>query len=165
MNATNKERIEIRRLQSVAEAELCARLMVESEPWITLGRTYEAALKIMRDPLREVYLACIKSEIVGFAILLMQGALVGYIQTIYVAPEWRNRRVGSSLIAFAEQRILGETPNVFLTVSSFNKDAQRLYRRLGYQVVGTLTNYIVAGHSEILMRKTLGPLAEFKRKA
>jgi ribosomal-protein-alanine N-acetyltransferase len=50
---------------------------------------------------------------------------------------------------------------VFMCVSSFNDGARRLYQRLGYQVVGELTDYIVRGHSEILLRKTSGPLATF----
>ena len=48
---------------------------------------------------------------------------------------------------------------MFMCVSSFNQDARRLYERLGYHEVGELTNYIVEGHSEILLRKTRGPLA------
>lgn len=59
--------------------------------------------------------------------------------------------------------ILRESPNVFMCVSSFNQDARRLYQRLGYQVVGELTDYIVRGHSEILLRKTVGPVATFIR--
>jgi ribosomal protein S18 acetylase RimI-like enzyme len=49
-----------------------------------------------------------------------------------------------------------------MCVSSFNRDARRLYERLGYQVIGELTDYIVQGHSEILLRKSLGPLAGFR---
>jgi ribosomal protein S18 acetylase RimI-like enzyme len=45
-------------------------------------------------------------------------------------------------------------------VSSFNHGARRLYERLGYHVVGELTDYIVEGYSEILLRKTRGPLTE-----
>jgi ribosomal protein S18 acetylase RimI-like enzyme len=52
-----------------------------------------------------------------------------------------------------------QTANVFMCVSSFNIEAKRLYIRLGYEVVGELRDYIVAGHSEILLRKTIGPLA------
>lgn len=44
-----------------------------------------------------------------------------------------------------------------MCVSSFNADAQRLYARLGYEVVGTLRSYIVAEHDELLLRKTTGP--------
>jgi ribosomal protein S18 acetylase RimI-like enzyme len=51
-----------------------------------------------------------------------------------------------------------------MCVSSFNKKAQKLYRRLGYEKVGVLKNFIVNGHDEILLRKTMGPLANFKFK-
>ena len=51
-----------------------------------------------------------------------------------------------------------------MCVSSFNQDAQRLYLRLGYELVGELKNYIVAGYSESLLRKTIAPLIEFKPK-
>ena len=38
------------------------------------------------------------------------------------------------------------------------------YWRLGYDVVGELHDYIVAGHAEILLRKTIAPLNGFKKK-
>lgn len=146
-----------------AEARTCARLMATSEPWVTLGRGFEASLRGVQDPTREVYLARDGEEIVGFVILCMTGAFVGYVQTICIHPDRRGQGLGSRLLAFAEERILDESPNVFMCVSSFNHDAQRLYQRLGYQVVGELTDYIVQGHSEILLRKTLGPLTAFSR--
>lgn len=137
--------------------------MVGSEPWITLRRSYDAALQILTDPSKEHYLARVDGEMAGFVILVMQGAFVGYIQTVFVAEEWRNKGIGRHLLAFAEARIFKEAPNVFMCVSSFNKDAQRLYERLGYQVVGELKDYVVSGHSEILLRKSIAPLAEFQR--
>ncbi|HEX4802900.1 MAG TPA: GNAT family N-acetyltransferase, partial [Myxococcaceae bacterium] len=70
----------------------------------------------------------------------------------------RGQGIGSRLIEFAEARILAETANVFMCVSSFNNEAKRLYLRLGYEIVGELRDYIIAGHSEILLRKTTGPL-------
>jgi len=155
--------VEIRKLHRVDEAHECAQLMAHSEPWITLRRTYDDSMKMLTDPSREVYLAVVKEEIVGFIILQMSGASIGYIQTVGVMPEWRNKGIGSRLTKFAEDRILSETPNVFLCVSSFNKKAQQLYKRLGYEIVGELKDYIVSGHSEILLRKTIAPLTEFKR--
>jgi ribosomal protein S18 acetylase RimI-like enzyme len=150
--------LEITRLTTDAEAEACARLMAESEPWLTLGRSYQASLGIVRDPNREVYIARDEDGVAGFLILCMTGAFVGYIQTIAIQPDRRGQGLGSRLIDFAERRILAESPNVFMCVSSFNHDARRLYERLGYHVVGELTDYIVQGHSEILLRKTTGPL-------
>jgi [ribosomal protein S18]-alanine N-acetyltransferase len=105
-----------------------------------------------------------ESGLAGFLILCMTGAFVGYIQTICIAPTRRGQGLGSRLVEFAEQRILQVSPNVFMCVSSFNLDAKRLYERLGYKVVGELTDYIVRGHSEFLLRKTLGPLTGFSSK-
>jgi ribosomal-protein-alanine N-acetyltransferase len=155
----------IARLEAESEAQACARLMASSEPWLTLGRTYEASLAIVQDPTREIYVARDAGELAGFLILCLTGAFVGYIQTVLVHPNWRGQGLGSRLVEFAEQRILSEFPNVFMCVSSFNRDARRLYERLGYTAVGELTDYIVKGHSEILLRKTLGPLTGFSPKA
>jgi [ribosomal protein S18]-alanine N-acetyltransferase len=151
------------RMQTDADARACAQLMATSEPWLTLGREFEASLRIVQDPTREVYLAWDGDEIAGFVILCMTGAFVGYIQTVCIHPDRRGQGLGSRLVAFAEERILRESPNIFMCVSSFNEGAKRLYQRLGYQVVGELTDYIVRGHSEILLRKTVGPLATFTR--
>lgn len=156
--------IEINRLQQSSDAQWCAHLMSSSEPWITLGRTYDESLKIISDPAKEVYLATMEGRLAGFVIINMQGAFIGYIQTICIAHESRGKGIGSALVSFAEERILGETPNVFLCVSSFNSDARRLYERLGYTVIGELNDYIVTGYSEILMRKSTGPLKDFKKK-
>ena len=137
--------------------------MANSEPWITLGRTYEESLQIITDPSKEVYLARLERELSGFIILNMKGAFIGYIQTICIDPKWRSKGLGTSLLRFAEERIFSEIPNVFLCVSSFNPEAKRLYEREGYETIGELRDYILRGYSEILMRKTRGPLKEFGR--
>jgi ribosomal-protein-alanine N-acetyltransferase len=154
--------LEIRELTTDEEARACATLMANSEPWLTLGRSCDDSFGIMTDPEREVYVAREGGEIVGFAVLQMRGAFVGYIQSVGVGPGARGRGIGSAIVRFAEERIFRESPNVFLCVSSFNERALRLYLRLGYEVVGELTDYIVSGHSEILLRKSTGPLSGFK---
>ena len=158
----NPTQVKIRKLQNSSEAETCAGMMSASEPWVTLGRDYDTSLKIITDPNREIYLALTGEEIAGFTILIMHGALVGYIQSICVAPEWRNKGIGSQLMAFAETRIFSESPNAFIMVSSFNPDAKRLYQQLGFEPIGELKDYIIPGHSEYLLRKSIAPLTEFK---
>jgi ribosomal protein S18 acetylase RimI-like enzyme len=132
--------------------------MANSEPWLTLRRGHVESLTLLRDPEREVWVAWREGERVGFVILVLKGAFVGYLQTVCVAPELRGGGLGRALVAFAEQRIFREFPNVFLCVSSFNPRARALYERLGYETVGSLRDFVVAGHDEILMRKTRGPL-------
>ena len=149
--------LSIRFFVEAEDLEPCARMMCSSEPWITLGRDYDASAAALRDASRERYVALSGGNLAGFLILNMAGAFAGYIQTICVAPKFRGRRIGTRLVGFAEERIFRDSPNVFLCVSSFNAGARRLYERLGYAVVGELEDYVVAGHSEILMRKSLGP--------
>ena len=135
--------------------------MADSEPWLTLGRSFETSLRLVRDPSREVFVARDERGVAGFLILCMTGAFVGHIQTVCIDPRRQNQGLGSKLMQFAEQRILKDSPNIFMCVSSFNGGARRLYERLGYKVVGELTDYIVQGHSEILLRKTVGPLTGY----
>jgi len=146
------------------EIDACARMMSGSEPWITLGRDYAASRAILEDRSKERYVGREGNEVAGFLILNMAGAFVGYIQTVCVAAEKRGRGIGERLVKFAEERIFRDSPNVFLCVSSFNSGARRLYERLGYNVVGELSDYIVAGYGEILMRKTLGPVSGFRKR-
>ncbi|UCD20428.1 MAG: GNAT family N-acetyltransferase [candidate division WOR-3 bacterium] len=139
----------------------CAELMSISEPWNTLRRTYDDAVKIITDEASEVHLAIRGDEMIGFAIIKMQGSFVGYIQSIVVKSMHRGQGIGTRFMEYLERRIFSEQPNVFICVSSFNQDARRLYERLGYEAIGELRDYIVKGHSEILLRKTVAPLSEF----
>ncbi|MBX3737012.1 MAG: GNAT family N-acetyltransferase [Candidatus Didemnitutus sp.] len=134
--------------------------MAASEPWLTLGRGRADALKLLRNRRKQCFIVRSGGERAGFLVLDLNGPLGGYIQTIGVAPEMRGRGIGGAALAWAEARIFKKHRNVLLCVSSFNRGAQRLYRRAGYAVVGRLRDYVVAGHDEILLRKTLGPLSQ-----
>ena len=148
----------IRRLETREEAEACARMMAGTDPWITLRLGYDACLRVALDETREQYVAHDGDRLAGILILNLKGSFVGYIQTVCAAPEYRGKGVGTALVAFAEERIFRDCRNVFICVSDFNPGARRLYERLGYRLVGELTDYLVAGHSELLLRKTRGPL-------
>jgi len=150
--------LSIRPLATQAEAEACARMLSGTDPWITLGLGYEACLRVVRDEAKERYVAYRGERLAGVLVLNLKGAFVGYIQTVCAAPEARGTGVGTALVAFAEERIFREHRNVFICVSDFNPGARRLYERLGFRLVGELTNYLVAGRSELLLRKTRGPL-------
>ena len=140
-------------------------MMASSEPWKTLGRSYDACLARMQDESKERYVAVGEDgRALGFIVLNMQGAFVGYIQTVCVAEEVRGEGLGARLVRFAEERIHRDSPNVFLCVSSFNHEARRLYERLGYKMIGALGDYVVRDHSELLLRKTTGPIADFLAK-
>lgn len=134
-------------------------VMANSEPWLTLGRDYADAMRLLKNPAKQCVLVRSGGERAGFLVLDLNGPLGGYIQTIGVAPEMRGRGIGTAALHWAERYIFKKHRNVLMCVSSFNRDAQRLYKRLGYETIGRLCDYVVAGHDEILLRKTLGPLS------
>ena len=157
MNAVSQRDWEIRALANDSEASHCASAMAASDPWLTLGIPAEALFRHLTDRTREVFVVGQEGRVAGSLILNLNGPLKGYIQSIFVFREFQNQGLGARIVEFAEQRIFRECPNAFLCVSSFNEKAQRWYHRLGYEKVGELTDYLVAGHSEIILRKTRGP--------
>jgi ribosomal-protein-alanine N-acetyltransferase len=141
----------------------CALLMSQSEPWITLKRDLDSCKEAMRVNCKEVYLATGgDGNLLGFIVLQMAGVFKGYVQSIFVSPEARGTGLGTGLIRFAEERIFSISPNVFMLVSTFNERAAQLYFRLGYEKIGTLKNFVIEGHDEFLLRKTIGSLNNFE---
>jgi len=153
--------VEVRGAQTDDEKLACAHIMATSEPWITLGRTFDRCLATLHDDALERYVAVEDGDVVGFVLLTMRGTFTGYIKSIAVRDGLRSRGLGAQLMTFAEQRIFRESPNVFICVSSFNARAKAFYERLGYEAVGPLRDFIVRGSDEILLRKTIGPLTGF----
>lgn len=135
----------------------CARMMTDTDPWITLGMDYEQCRVAFTGICKEVYIAQNSSQIVGFVILQTCGTFSGYIQTICVDGKYRGMGYGNRLLQFCEKRILKFSPNVFICVSSFNTGALNLYYRFGFKLVGEMENFVKQGFSELLLRKTVGP--------
>ena len=102
-----------------------------------------------------------KDKIAGAVEIDMRGTFAGYVQIMFVREKYRGKNLGGALLDFAEDRIFKESPNAFLLVSSFNKNAIKFYEHKGFTAVGELKNFVVSGRSEILMRKYIAPIDEF----
>lgn len=152
------EMINIALTTDPADFTVCAHMMFLSDPWITLGIDYNHCLKAFEGSEKEIYVVEIEQEIAGFVILQMGGTFKGYIQTICIDEAYRGRGLGKKLLQFCEERILEISPNIFICVSSFNKGAIRLYEEFGFKLVGELDNFVKKGFTELLLRKTAGPL-------
>jgi ribosomal protein S18 acetylase RimI-like enzyme len=156
----------IRRITDTEDQNWCAELMASSEPWISLKRTYEDGQALMRvtEGGMEAYLAKIGNERLGFVVIKMAGAFVGYIQIVAVAAQSRGMGIGNVLLDFVEARIFEQSPNAFICVSDFNEKARKLYESRGYQLLGKLENYLENGFTELLLRKTIGSINDFRAK-
>jgi len=76
-----------------------------------------------------------------------------YLDTLAVAPQQRGRGIGAALLqALPEVALANGKNRIGLNVDEANSGARRLYRRLGYQTVGTRQ---LSGHRYEHMQKTL----------
>ena len=162
----SSEVISISRITDSEDQNWCAELMAHSEPWISLKRTYEDGQALMRvtEGGMEAYMSRLGKERLGFIVIKMTGAFVGYIQIVAVAESSRGMGIGNKMLDFVEKRIFEVSPNVFICVSDFNEKARKLYENRGYQLLGKLENYLEKGFTELLLRKTIGSINDFKAK-
>lgn len=138
------------------EKELAARLLSETEPWITLRISYEQCHRNCFDPEFQVYIAYTDGIPSGIILIDPRG-LAGspYIKSVAAFPEFRGKGVGKLLLEHAEMLFRGKAKYLFLCVSTFNKRAQKFYLENGFTPVGELKDYIIEGAGEILMHKRL----------
>lgn len=146
------------------DVSVCAMMMAETDPWITLEMNYELCLKAFEGPSKEIYVIAQNDEIAGFVILQTGGIFKGYIQTLCIGEAYRGKGLGKKLLQFCEERILKISPNIFICVSSFNKGAIKLYYEFGFKLVGELNDFVKEGFTELLLRKTFGPIVGYKIK-
>lgn len=148
----------IERTTKQADFDYCALLMAKSDPWITLEMDFDSCKQAFEGRLKEVYSIKHKAEIAGFVILQVDGTFKGYIQTICISKDFRGKGLGKKLLNFCEERILRISPNIFICVSSFNTKALELYLDFGFEIIGELKHFVKEGFTEILLRKTFGPI-------
>jgi ribosomal protein S18 acetylase RimI-like enzyme len=141
---------------------ICAAMMMQNDPWIRLGMDYAHCLKAFDGDFKEIFVLKKGDAIIGFVVMQIQGTFKGYIQTICIDAANRGGGLGTKLLQFCEDRILQYSPNIFICVSSFNKGAIQLYYKLGYQLVGELKDFVKKGSMELLLRKTVGGLADYR---
>jgi len=146
-----------------ADVERCVAIMLELPLWQRYGTTAGDARGLFADALVGAARARVAEDggrVVGFVVYSVRGTFdhSGYVRAVGVAKESQGRGVGGSLMEAAERDILSIGPNVFLLVSAENTGASRFYERRGYRRIGKIPDYVRAGITEILYRKTAGPI-------
>lgn len=142
--------------------EDCRRLLLENEPWKTLGFTATDVERIAASTREGEAVAARRDGVVVGLALSTAGVLIGnYLRLLVVAPEHRGIGIGRQLLSEFEKHTFARLPNAYLCVSDFNTRAREFYRRAGYREVGELADLIVTGRSEILMRKSQGAWRQF----
>jgi ribosomal-protein-alanine N-acetyltransferase len=96
-------------------------------------------------------------RIAGFLVAQANRRGVGHILTIDVPVASRRLRVGSKLLAAAEDRLRAASCNtVVLETAVDNADALAFYKRHDYSVVNTMPRYYSNGVDAFVLEKELG---------
>ena len=111
----------------------------------------------MQSPIDTVMLvariqsAVSKYEIAGFIVArLIAGEL--HVNNVAVRPEFRGRRIGSTLLQTTLRLAQGRSATIAqLEVRSGNEAAQKLYKRCGFEVVGRRRDYYRAPTEDALL--------------
>ncbi|WP_236660226.1 GNAT family N-acetyltransferase [Isachenkonia alkalipeptolytica] len=142
---------------SPKDLHACCKILENSE----LGRIYF----FDKDPGRMLSKALNNEEIyvvlddqnncIGFILFELKGTFgkYPYLHMIVVEREFRGKGIGRELIYYFENVIAAEYDKVFLLVGDFNKRAKELYRQLGYEEIGILSDFYRKGVNEYLMGK------------
>lgn len=157
----SKDKVVINQTTDSNHFAVCALMMTKTDPWIRLEMNYDQCLKAFDGSSKDIYIILLENEIAGFVILQMEGTFKGYIQTICIDEDYRGKGFGKKLLEFCEERILKVSPNIFICVSSFNKGAIKLYYDFGFKLIGELEDFVKEGFTELLLRKTYGPIIGF----
>ncbi|HEX8552596.1 MAG TPA: ribosomal protein S18-alanine N-acetyltransferase [Abditibacteriaceae bacterium] len=121
-----------------------------AQPWARAS--FETALA---DAERSIFLVAQNEAVCGFGLAWNVGD-EGEVATIAVDESARGQGVGETLMrALLEELQARAVTAVFLEVRPSNCAAQRLYRRLGFAVVGERRNYYANGESALVMKNEL----------
>jgi ribosomal-protein-alanine N-acetyltransferase len=137
-----------------AHMRRCDAIVDVSEPWKTL---HERINFLQYITLKQAFVCMGEDRPVGFIVFTAEPVFArgGYIRAIGVVPGMRRNGIGTRLLAFAEREISSVSPNVYLCVSSFNRQGQVFYRAQGYIRIGKVPGLIVPQASEYIFWKKL----------
>jgi [ribosomal protein S18]-alanine N-acetyltransferase len=139
-----------------AHRKACEAITAVSEPWKTLKECINFPKFIA---LKQAYICIVQKEIAGFLVFSPEPIFArgGYLRAIGVEPSMRGHGVGSALLSFAENKTARVSDNLYLCVSSFNRQAQVFYKKHGYVLAGKLPDLIKKGAAEHIYWKRLKP--------
>ena len=105
---------------------------------------------------KQIYVALDENNnFLGFVYIIMNGTFYRFpfLHVIAIAPQHRNKGIGTKLLNYFKNLAFENADKIFLTVAEFNPKARQLYESLGYLQVGFISSLYRDGVSEFLTMK------------
>jgi predicted GNAT family acetyltransferase len=92
---------------------------------------------------RRAYARFVEGRVVFKAELAVVTRHTAQVQGVWTAPEWRGRGIASTgMAAVVRDTLKRVAPSVSLYVNDYNSPARRVYRRCGFEQVGTFATVL-----------------------
>ena len=76
---------------------------------------------------------------IGFVHLGSRGGAVDWLEDLFVLPAQQGRGIGTEAVRLAEEIVRQYSESIYIEAAARNLAAIRLYRRLGYDCLNTIT--------------------------
>lgn len=85
------------------------------------------------------YLIKLESEIIGFAHMGSRGCEIDWLEDLFILPDYQGHGYGSDSIRLLEEIVKEYSESLYIEVAARNQSAAKLYSKLGYNVLNTIT--------------------------
>lgn len=86
-----------------------------------------------------LYFIALEDMAVGLLHLGSRGGKIDWLEDLFVLPEYQGRGIGSQAVRLAEAMVRQYSQSMYIEAAARNERAIRLYRRLGYDCLNTVT--------------------------
>ena len=86
-----------------------------------------------------LYFITLNGEHIGFVHLGSRGCEADWLEDIFVIPKFQGKGIGSRAIQLAEDIVKEYSESMYIEVAARNRKAIRLYQRVGYNCLNTIT--------------------------
>ncbi len=86
-----------------------------------------------------LYFICADGERVGFAHLGARGAAIDWLEDLFIVPSCQRQGIGTAAVRLIEQMVSAYSESLYLEAAARNEAAIRLYRRLGFDCLNSIT--------------------------
>ena len=104
--------------------------------------SYEDACENLREWTKAghfLYFISLDNKYIGFVHLGSRGCEADWLEDIFVLPEFQRKGIGSRAIQLAEGIVKEYSESLYIEVAARNMKAIRLYQRIGYNCLNTIT--------------------------
>ena len=113
--------------------------------WLAHNRYHQtqeeakADLRAWTGPGHKLYVITLENVTVGLLHLGSRGGEIDWLEDLFILPEYQGCGIGSQAIRLAESMVRQYSQSMYIEAAARNKRAIRLYRRLGYDCLNTVT--------------------------